>query len=220
MIDINTQINKLSESIQRKLKKAFGPPTKPKSKPKPKPKPGMFNLSVGKSRTLRSVTGKKGKGKKENFSNLESGLQNTIISQNQLIDQQTNEFYRNINTMNQRYNYQTKMFHNLEFLNFGLIFVYTVIFILVKVLILEQYYKQTVVRDEWTDSIILTLFFLYPFLIYSVEMYLYDFVMMIVAYFYGMSRVPEFDDLLTGTDFYKNPGPNASDSRDTRNKFA
>jgi hypothetical protein len=158
--------------------------------------------------------------KKETFSDLESGLQNTIVSQNQLIDKQTDEFYRNISTMNQKHGYQQKMFHNLEFLNFGLIFVYTIIFIIVKVLILEQYYKQTVVRNEWTDSIILTLFFLYPFLIYSIEMYLYDFVMKIVAYFYGMARVPEFDDLLTGTDFYKSPGPISNDSRDTRNKFS
>lgn len=177
------------------------------------------NLSESIKVKLKNTYSPPPSSKKENFDDLESGLQNTIVSQNQLIDQQTDEFYRNIDTMNQRYNYQTKMFHNLEFLNFGLIFIYTVIFILTKVLILEQYYKQTVVRDEWTDSIILTLFFLYPFLIYSVEMYLYDFIMMIVAYFYGMARVPEFDDLLTGTDFYKNPGPKSSDSRDMRNKF-
>jgi hypothetical protein len=174
------------------------------------------NLSESIKQKLKKAFGPQ----KENFSDLESGLQNTIVSQNQLIDQQTNEFHRYIDTNNQKYNYQKKMFHNLEFLNFGLIFVYTVIFILVKVLILEQYYKQTVVRNEWTDSIILTLFFLYPFLIYSVEMYLYDFIMIIVGYIYGMSRIPEFDDLLTGTDFYKSPGPNPNDTRDTRNKFS
>jgi len=199
MSDINTQINKLSESTKRKLEAVFGPKSK--------------------SKTNSGIRGSGIRGRRENFDNLESGLQDTIVSQNQLIDQQTDEFHINIKTAQQRHDYQTKMFHNLEFLNFGMIFVYTVIFILVKVLILEQYYKQTVVRDEWTDSIILTLFFLYPFLIYSVEMYLYDFVMMIVSYFYGMSRVPEFDDLLTGTDFYKNPSPDPNDSRDTRNKF-
>jgi hypothetical protein len=196
------KINEMSESLKRKFKAVLCPPKRKRIK---KRSSGIYL-----SKTWN---------RREQFTNLESGLQNTIVSQNQLIDEQTDEFYSFINTSNQKHEYQTKMFHNLEFLNFGLIFVYTIIFILVKVLILEQYYKQIVVRDEWTDTIILTLFFLYPFLIYSVEMYLYDFVMMIVAYFYGMSRIPEFDDILTGTDFYKNPSPNPNDPRDTRSKF-
>lgn len=173
----------------------------------------------GLSESIKSKLKKAFGPPKETFDDLESGLQNTIVSQNQLIDQQIDEFHRNINTMNQRHHYQTKMFHNLEFLNVGLFFIYVLAFIFVAVLILEQHYNQTVTRNKWYDLIVIALFLLYPFLIYSIEMYLYDFVMKIVSYFYGISRVPEFDDLLTRTDFYKDPSPNQNDMRDMRNKF-
>jgi hypothetical protein len=157
--------------------------------------------------------------KKENFADLESGLQSTVSSQNTLIDSQTDELYREIDTNNRKQTYQQKMFHNLESLNFFLQFIYAIIFILIKVLILEQYYNKTVVRDEWVDSIILTLFFLYPFLIYSFQMYLYQFIMTIVSYIYGTVNIPDFDELFSKTEFYKSPEPDPNNSRDMRNKF-
>lgn len=216
MTDIIAQINGLSESIKQKIKNTLCDCEDTCNK----------RINAIQSRqpqsaqsTDRTRNRNRRRNRRENFSNLESSLQATISDQNILIDSQTDELYRQLDTNNQQQGYQEKMFHNLESLNFFLQFVYAILFILTKVLILEQYYNKTVVRDHWTDTIILTLFFLYPFLIYSFEMYIYQFISTIIAYFYGTTNIPHFDDLFTRTDFYKSPGPNPEDSRDMRNKF-
>jgi hypothetical protein len=207
MTDIITQINGLSESIKKKIKKVFCKCNNKRKNRGRRARRPPAQPSIPQPPRL------------ENFTNLETGLQSAVSTQNSLIDSQSDELYHQIDTNNQNQAYQQKMFHNLESLNFFLQFIYAILFILTKVLILEQYYNKTVVRDEWIDSIVLTLFFLYPFLIYSVEMYIYQFISTIIGYLYGTTQIPNFDDLFSQTDFYKPPGPDPNDSRDMRNKF-
>jgi hypothetical protein len=92
--------------------------------------------------------------------------------------------------------------------NEGLLFSYVVLFSVIHLLFLVQYLNG-VARDEVADTVWLTVFFWYPYLIYYLEKTIYFSITYFLSLIYGKTYVYQFDQLLLFTDFYSDPGLNA-----------
>jgi hypothetical protein len=108
------------------------------------------------------------------------------------------------NLNNRKTEYQTEMTQSLQTINTYLLFFYYFLFLLIHVLLAEQYFRG-IKRDEITDTIWFTWFFLYPLVIYYLESYIYYAFSYITAFIYGRAYVYNFNSLLMNTDFYQEP---------------
>jgi hypothetical protein len=104
--------------------------------------------------------------------------------------------------------YQYEMYSNLKILNTVLVFFYLFLFTLIHVLFLEQYLRG-VERSEFWDSIWLTVFFLYPYLMYLFEQGVYFCITYILAYLYGKTYVYDFNKLVMGSMYYTDAIPSS-----------
>jgi hypothetical protein len=102
--------------------------------------------------------------------------------------------------------YQTEMYNALKFVNELFVLFYVILFSVLHVLFLQQY-MQGVKRDEVKDTIWLSFFFFYPYLIYYLEKTIYFGITYVLSLIYGQTYVYEFDKLLLFTDFYNVPNP-------------
>jgi hypothetical protein len=130
-----------------------------------------------------------------------------ITAQTTAIKNETNalkqlEMTGNIN--NRKTEYQTVMTRSLQTINTYLLFFYYFLFLLIHVMLAEQYFRK-LPRNDIIDSIWFTFFFLYPLLIYYIESYVYYAISYISAFIYGTSYVYNFNSLLLNTDFYQEP---------------
>jgi len=114
------------------------------------------------------------------------------------------EMTGNIN--NRKTEYQMEMTQSIQTVNTYLLFFYYFLFLLIHVLLAEQYFRG-VPRNDIVDSIWFTWFFLYPLVIYYVESYVYYAFSYITAFIYGKAYVYNFNSLLMNTDFYQEPIP-------------
>jgi hypothetical protein len=114
-----------------------------------------------------------------------------------------------VRTLEQRYMHQAQSHNTVKMINYILLFMYSFFFVLIHVLFAEQYLSG-VPRNEIVDSIFLTVFFLYPYLIYSIEGYIYDVVMYIWASIYARTKIPSFDTILLKSDYYEPPATSFS----------
>jgi hypothetical protein len=105
--------------------------------------------------------------------------------------------------------YQMEMYSSVKFVNQLLLFFYVILFSVIHVLIFVQY-VQGVKRDEIADTVWLTVFFLYPYLIYYVEKTIYSGVTYLLSLIYGKVYVYQFDKMFLFTDFYTDPGSNSN----------
>ena len=103
-------------------------------------------------------------------------------------------------------NYQMEMYSAVKYVNQLFLLFYIILFTVIHVLFLQQYI-QGVKRDEIKDSIWLTFFFLYPYLIYYVERILYFCVTYPLALIYGQSYVFQFDRLMLFNEYYEPADP-------------
>jgi hypothetical protein len=108
------------------------------------------------------------------------------------------------NVNNRKTEYQMEMTQSLQTINTYLLFFYYFLFLLIHVLLAEQYFRG-IKRNEMDDTIWFTWFFLYPLVIYYIESYLYFAFSYISAFIYGKSYVYNFNSLLVNTDFYQDP---------------
>lgn len=92
----------------------------------------------------------------------------------------------------------------VKMINSLLLYFYLFLFIVIHALFLDQYLRG-VERSELWDSVWITFFFLYPYLIYFVESYIYFGITYVASFIYNQVYVYGFDRLATGTDFYKPP---------------
>lgn len=132
------------------------------------------------------------------------------------IDAQTAAIKNEINSLhqlkmsgdvsNRKTEYQMEMTQSLQTVNTYLLFFYYFLFLLIHVLLAEQYFRG-ITRNEMVDTIWFTGFFLYPLVIYYVESYLYFAFSYILAFIYGKSYVYNFNSLFVNTDFYQEPVP-------------
>lgn len=104
--------------------------------------------------------------------------------------------------------YQYEMYSNLKILNTVLVFFYLFLFTLIHVLFLEQYLRG-VERSEFWDSVWLTVFFLYPYLMYLFEQGVYFCITYILAYLYGKTYVYDFNKLVMGSMYYTDAIPSS-----------
>ena len=100
--------------------------------------------------------------------------------------------------------YQNDMYNSVKFVNQLFLLFYVILFCVVHGLFLQQY-LQGIKRDEMQDTIWLSFFFLYPYLIYYVERSIYFLVTYILAIIYGQTYVYQFDKLLLFTDYWQPP---------------
>jgi hypothetical protein len=111
------------------------------------------------------------------------------------------------NTYAEKSAYQMEMYNSVKFVNQILLIFYIVIFSVIHLLLLIQYI-QGVKRDEIADTIWISVFFFYPYLIYYLERIIYFCITYLLALIYGKTYVYQFDNLLLFTDFYTDPGMN------------
>lgn len=104
-------------------------------------------------------------------------------------------------------NYQMELYHSIKFINNILLIFYIVFFSVIHLLLLVQYI-QGIKRDEVADTIWLSFFFFYPYLIYYVERSIYFVITYLISLVYGNTYVFKFDQLFMFTDFYTDPGAN------------
>jgi hypothetical protein len=128
----------------------------------------------------------------------------TVAIQNET--QQLKQLEMNGNINNRKTEYQTEMTQSLQTINTYLLFFYYFLFLLIHVLLAEQYFRG-IQRDEMTDTIWFTWFFLYPLVIYYIESYIYYAFSYMMAFIYGRAYVYNFNSLLMNTDFYQEPIP-------------
>jgi hypothetical protein len=109
-----------------------------------------------------------------------------------------------MHTYQAKANYQMEMYRSIKYVNELFLVFYIVLFTVVHVLFLQQYLTG-IKRDEVQDTIWLTFFFLYPYLIYYLEKSVYFGITYVLSLVYGKTYVYEFDQLLLFNDYYSNP---------------
>jgi len=131
-----------------------------------------------------------------------------IEYQNKSIEKQITQTSANASTYFAKARHQDNMYQAVKYFNQSMLVLYFVLFIFIHGVFLHQYLTG-VKRSEFYDTLWLTTFFLYPYLIYPLEKAVYFGITYILALIYGKTYVFQFDQLLLGTNFYKNPEPGA-----------
>ncbi len=110
-----------------------------------------------------------------------------------------------IDTAERRYEHMFESYSLMKLVNTGLVYLYLFLFTMIHVLFFEQYLRG-IPRSEFWDSVWLTVFFTYPYLIFFFEYYIYEGFMYIVSIVHSKIYVPgEFNSIVTGVDMYKSP---------------
>ena len=133
-------------------------------------------------------------------------MSEAIKYQNDRISKQISQTQTNASTYLAKSKYQTNMYESVKYLNQFLMVIYGGLFIFIHGIFLHQYLTG-VKRDEIADTVWLTVFFFYPYFIYSLEKLVYFGITYVMSLIYGQSYVFQFDRLFMTTDFYKNPEP-------------
>jgi len=106
-----------------------------------------------------------------------------------------------------KYEHMFASYSVMKLLNTALVYFYLFLFTMIHVLFFEQYLRG-IPRSEFWDSVWLTVFFTYPYLIFFCEYYIYEGFMYVASLIYAQVYVPgDFDMIMTGTDMYKDPKP-------------
>ena len=111
------------------------------------------------------------------------------------------------NLYEEKTNYQMQSYNSLKFINNVFLIFYIILFSVIHLLLLVQYI-QGIKRDEIADTIWLSFFFFYPYLIYYVERTIYFIITYFISLVYGQTYVYQFDKLFMLTDFYTDPNAN------------
>ena len=130
------------------------------------------------------------------------GSDDVVKKQTIDMDTQGNTIKEQISKYQKMSQYQTDMYSSLKMVNTVLVFTYLFLFTLIHVLFLEQYLRG-IPRSELWDTIWLTVFFLYPYLIYLVESSIYFGITYVLSFIYGKTYVYDFDKWLMLMDFYR-----------------
>lgn len=108
------------------------------------------------------------------------------------------------NTYKERSKYQMEMYNSVKYVNQAFLVFYVILFSVIHLLLLVQY-LQGVKRDEIADTVWLSVFFFYPYLIYYLERTIYFIITYLFSLVYGEAYVYKFDEILLFTDFYAEP---------------
>ncbi len=105
-----------------------------------------------------------------------------------------------------QYRQTAQMKNTLHIVNNILLLFYAFVFVLIHVMYAVQYWNG-VPRNEWVDSIMLVVLFLYPYLIYSIESYIYDLIASLTKTFLGTSYIPSLDFVMGNLTKFDMPPP-------------
>lgn len=101
---------------------------------------------------------------------------------------------------------QSDMYQSIKFVNAILIAFYIFVFLVIHALLFKQYIEG-VPRNEWKDTIWLTVFFLYPYVIYMIQSWIYKTVLYIWSMITGTIYIPKFHRIFVASDYYKDSVP-------------
>jgi|LauGreDrversion4_2_1035121.scaffolds.fasta_scaffold135886_2 hypothetical protein len=128
-----------------------------------------------------------------------------VIKQTESINKLQKQLQIDGDANERRYEHMFATYSLMKLINTMLVYFYLFLFTVIHVLFFEQYLRG-IPRSEFWDSIWLTVFFLYPYLIFFIEYYIYEGFMYVVSIIYAQVYVPgDFDMIMTGTDMYKDP---------------
>jgi hypothetical protein len=127
-----------------------------------------------------------------------------IHAQTEMVQKQTNDLRDELYVQEQSYRYIAETRNVLRIFNTFLLFIYAFFFILIHVMYGVQYY-QGIPRNELVDSVMLTVFFFYPYLIYSVEAYIFDMFAFFAKFILGVANIPSLDIFMGNLTKYDNP---------------
>lgn len=127
-----------------------------------------------------------------------------IDTQTKILTDTSNNLQGEYGKYQQLASQQSDMYQGIKFVNAILIAFYIFVFLVLHVLLFKQYIEG-VPRDEWKDSIWLTIFFLYPYVIYMIEAWLYKTFLYIWSMITGTIYIPKFHRLFIMSDYYKAP---------------
>ena len=119
-------------------------------------------------------------------------MTSAVQTQNDILTAANSDLQSQIRVVETNYRQTAQMQNTLHIFNNFLLFFYAFFFILIHVLYGVQYW-QGVQRNEWVDSIMLIVFFAYPYVIYSIEAYIYDAVAYLRKIVFGTSYIPSLD---------------------------
>jgi hypothetical protein len=128
-----------------------------------------------------------------------------ITNQTQIMEKQIHNLNELMGATEQKIALIDKQQQTFQLANLVLTFVYYGVLVAVKGLMLMHYLTGSVVRDEWVDTIALTFLFVYPYIIYPIEYWLYSAVAWVVGLVYNTTQIPDMSTLVTGTNAYAPP---------------
>lgn len=128
-----------------------------------------------------------------------------ITNQTQIMEKQVDHLAELLGATEQKIAQIDKQQQTFQLANLVLTFVYYGVLVAVKGLMLMHYLTGSVVRDEWVDTIALTFLFVYPYIIYPIEYWLYSAVAWVVGLVYNTTKIPDMSTLVTGTNAYAPP---------------
>jgi len=99
-------------------------------------------------------------------------------------------------------NHQSEMYESIKFINNILIAFYIFVFLIIHLMLLKQYIEG-VKRNEWKDAFWLSVFFLYPYMIYMVQSWIYKAGLYVWSMITGTVYIPKFHRLFITSDYYQ-----------------
>jgi hypothetical protein len=129
----------------------------------------------------------------------------TVKTQTDKITDAASKLQLDADANERKYEHMFETYSLMKLVNTGLVYFYLFLFTMIHVLFLEQYLRG-IPRSEFWDSVWLTVFFIYPYLIFFFEYYIYEGFMYISSIIHSQVYVPgDFNNIITGTDMYKSP---------------
>lgn len=126
---------------------------------------------------------------------------NTVDNQTKILTDTSNNLIGEYGKYRQLSAQQSDMYESIKFVNAVLIAFYIFVFLVLHILLFKQYIEG-VPRNEWKDTIWLTIFFLYPYMIYMIEIWIYKAGLYIWSMITGTVYIPKFHRLFVMSDYY------------------
>ncbi len=130
-------------------------------------------------------------------------MDSTIIdTQTQILIDTSNNLLGEQGKYRQLATQQSDMYQSIKFVNSALIAFYIFLFIMLHIFLFKQYIDG-VPRNEWKDSFWITIFFLYPYMIYMIQSWIYKAGLYIWSMITGTIYIPKFHRLFVMSDYYE-----------------
>jgi len=126
-----------------------------------------------------------------------------VLDQNTKMQNEIETVNTKLAMYEQKNSYQYEMYSNMKTLNTVLVFFYLFLFTLIHLLFLEQYLRG-IPRSEFWDSVWITVFFCYPYLMYLFEQGIYFIITYVSSYIYGKTYVYDFNSMFISPMYYSN----------------